>query len=148
MIATWSVYDNHVISAGSVTWYVCDQPPDQCMMSQVISAGLITWSVHDQSRDQYMCNWILWIYLTRLLNLSLLVFCFFLGFSVKIIFPQFPENYIFIHSENIYYMANRILATVPGNYIKNNNILRGHSDWTGRLNANNSVLSAIDYLLR
>lgn len=52
---------------------------------------------------------------------------FFLRLSGKIISPQFPENYIAIHSENIYYMANRILATVPGNYIKNN-ILREHSD--------------------
>ena len=44
----------HVICTWSVTWYVCDQPPDQCVMSHVISAGSITWSVHDQTRDQFI----------------------------------------------------------------------------------------------
>ena len=73
MIATWSVHDSHVISAWSVTWYVCDKPRDQCMLStcsvqdsHVISSWLFTWSVHDQSRDTCVIShrvsawWAMW----------------------------------------------------------------------------------------
>ena len=56
----------HVICTWSVTWYVCDQPPDQCVMSHVISAGLEieSFPLSDGEGIQLTSLWVLLVIFT------------------------------------------------------------------------------------
>ena len=55
-MAMWSVHDNHVISAWSVTWLVHDLSLDQCMISHEISSCAVMLSMHETQRDQCMIS--------------------------------------------------------------------------------------------